>query len=98
MSMGTGAKPLERKPNGLSVVLETPCGTAGASLTLEPWKCSTSKRLASRWRWQHWRLELVGSRRYLGSFFAGASVPEVDISGYNRTPNERMRDPPYDWI
>ena len=49
------------------------------------------KGLASRWRWQHWRLELVGSRRYLNGSFAGASVPRVDISGYNRTPNERMR-------
>ena len=44
--------------------------------TLEPWKCSTSK-LAGRWRWQDWRLELVGSRRYLnGSFMKKDRVQE----------------------
>ena len=48
------------------------------------------KGLAGRWRWQDWRLELVGSRRYLNGSFEEDSGPRVDISGYNRTPNERM--------
>ena len=96
--MGTGAKPLERKPNGLSVVLGPHVERPGRDPYSGAMEMLHLKGLASRWRWQHWRLELVGSRRYLNGSFAGASVPRVDISGYNRTPMNECDDPPYDWI
>ena len=49
------------------------------------------KGMASRWRWQDWRLELIAAHRYLNGSIDQESGLKVDIGGYSRTLNERAR-------